>query len=148
MYHLAQSAWLMGLDLQNQVAHSLTLLFVSTYTTTWTSFFNDLLGLIQRNAQQGQPFDYFTAQIFFRILSMIDQEVADALYTSSKKTGDHRMNTDIKDRIREFDVSTIVRFMFDVMTAFQGERDLEGLVGQCLSVIGQWIGIPIPCSII
>jgi len=71
---------------------------------------------------------------------MIDQEVADALYTSSKKTGDHRLNTDIKDRIREYDVSTIVRFMFDVMTAFQGETELEGLVGQCLSGIGQWIG--------
>ena len=72
---------------------------------------------------------------------MIDQEVADALYTSSKKGGDHRMNTDIKDRIREYDVSTISRFMFDVMTAFQGEAELEGLVGQCLSVIGQWIGM-------
>ena len=78
---------------------------------------------------------------------MIDQEVADALYTSSKKTGNHRMNTDIKDRIREYDVSTISRFLFEVMTAFQGETDLEPLVSQCLSVISQWIGIYSYCSI-
>jgi exportin-T len=122
------------------VAHSLTLLFVSTYTTSWTSFFNDFIALIQANTRQGQTFDYFTAQIFVKILSMIDQEVADMVYTSSKKPGDHRMNTDIKDRIREYDVGTISRFLFEVMTAFQGETELEGLVGQCLSVIGQWIG--------
>ena len=57
------------------------------------------------------------------------------------------MNTDIKDRIREYDVSTISRFLFEVMTAFQGETDLEPLVSQCLSVISQWIGIYSFCSI-
>jgi hypothetical protein len=86
-------------------------------------------------------FDPFISQIFLKILSMIDEEVADALYTSSKQANDQRINTDIKDRIREYDVGNISRFLFEVMTAFQGESVLEGLVRQCLAVIGQWIGM-------
>jgi exportin-T len=128
------------IDLQNQVAHSLSLLFLLSYTTTWTSFFNDFVALIQRNAPQGQTFDSFSAQVFLRVLSMIDEEVADALYTSSKKAGDHRVNTEIKDRIRTFDVGNICRLLFELMTTYQSDDDQEGLVRLCLSVIGQWIG--------
>jgi hypothetical protein len=86
-------------------------------------------------------FDPFISQIFLKILSMIDEEVADALYTSSKQADDQRRNAEIKDRIRECDVGNISRFLFEVMTAFQGESVLEGLVHQCLAVIGQWIGM-------
>ena len=67
---------------------------------------------------------------------MIDEEVADALYTSTKKAGDQRMNTDIKDRIRAYDVGNITRFLFQVMTT----HDDEDLLRQSLMVIGQWIG--------
>lgn len=129
------------LDLHNQVAHSLTLLFVLSYTTSWNSFFTDFLELIQKNAPEGKIFDPFISQIFLKILSMIDEEVADALYTSSKQADDQRRNTEIKDRIRDYDVGNISRFLFEVMTTFQGESVLEGLVGQCLAVIGQWIGM-------
>jgi exportin-T len=128
------------LDLQNQVAHSLTLLFLLSYTTTWTSFFNDFIALIQRNAVQRQLFDPFSTQIFLRILLMIDEEVADALYTFSKKAGDQRLNTEIKDRIRAFDVGNIFRLLFELMTAYQGQDEQDALVRLCLSVIGQWIG--------
>jgi exportin-T len=136
-------------DLQNQVAHSLTLLFRLSYTTTWTSFFNDFLALIQRNASQGKNFDPFSTQIFLRVLSMIDEEVADALYTFSKKAGDHRLNTEIKDRIRNFDVRNVTRLLFELMTAYQGDGEQEGLIRLCLSVIGQWIGkiSPSPSSL-
>ena len=76
---------------------------------------------------------------------MIDEEVADVLYTSTKKSGEQRMNTDIKDRIRAYDVGKITRFLFQVMTTFQADNDNEELVRQCLMVIGQWIGTFPPC---
>jgi len=71
---------------------------------------------------------------------MIDEEVADALYTSTKKAGDQRINTEIKDQIRAYDVRKISRFLFQVMTAFQSDTEQEELVRQCLVVIGQWVG--------
>lgn len=71
---------------------------------------------------------------------MIDEEVADALYTSTKKAGDQRMNADIKDRIRAHDVRNLTRFLLQVMTTCQVDNDNEELIRQCLMVIGQWIG--------
>jgi exportin-T len=128
------------LDLQNQVAHSLTLLFLLSYTTTWHSFFDDFLALIQKNSSRGITFEPFPVQIFLKVLSMIDEEVADALYTATKKAGDQRMNTDIKDRIREYDVGNVARFLFQVMSTFQTDDENDELVRQCLMVVGQWIG--------
>lgn len=78
--------------------------------------------------------------MFLKVLSMIDEEVADILYTSTKKSGEQQMNTEIKDRIRLYDVDNITRFLFRVMTIFQADNDNEELVRQCLMVIGQWIG--------
>lgn len=80
---------------------------------------------------------------------MIDEDVADALYTSTKKTGDQRINTEIKDQIRIYDVRKISRFLFDVMTSYQNDSEQEELVRQCLVVIGQWVGrspCPTPLS--
>src|SRR5271168_1337343 len=99
-------------DLHNQVAHSLTLLFVLSYTTTWPSFFDDCLALTQKSASRGHAFEPFSTSIFLKALSMIDEEVADALYTSTKKAGDQRINTEIKDQIRAYDVRKISRFLF------------------------------------
>jgi Exportin 1-like protein len=79
--------------------------------------------------------------MFLKILLMIDEEVADLLYTSSKKAGDQRINTEIKDRIRVFDVAKVSGFLLEVMTAFQSIPEQVELVRQCLNVIGQWIGI-------
>jgi Exportin 1-like protein len=73
---------------------------------------------------------------------MIDEEVADLLYTSSKKAGDQRMNTEIKDRIRMYDVTKVSGFLLEVMSAFQSNPEQVELVRQSLNVIGQWIGIP------
>jgi len=79
---------------------------------------------------------------------MIDEDVADALYTSTKKTGDQRINTEIKDQIRVYDVRKVSRFLFDIMTSFQNDSEHEELVRQCLVVIGQWVGkCPCPASL-
>jgi exportin-T len=126
--------------MQNQVAHSLTLLFLLSYTTTWNSFFDDCIAMIQKNATSGKKFEPFIAQIFLKVLSMIDEEVADATYTASKKAGDQQMNSEIKDRIRLYDVRNITQLLFQLMTAFQNDHNHEELVRQCLTVVGQWIG--------
>jgi len=72
---------------------------------------------------------------------MIDEEVADAMYTQTKKAGDQMVNTEVKDRIREYDVVKISRVLFELMTAFQNDNEQVALVRQCLTVVGQWIGI-------
>jgi Exportin 1-like protein len=96
--------------------------------------------LIQKNSPKGIAIEPLPAQIFLKVLSMIDEEVADALYTSTKKAGDQRMNADIKDRIRAYDVRNLTRFLLQVMTTCQVDNDNEELIRQCLMVIGQWIG--------
>ena len=127
-------------DLQNQLAHSLTLLFLLTYTSSWTTFFDDCITLIQKNGHKGHPFEPLPTQIFLKILSMIDEEVADVLYTSTKKAGDQRLNIDIKDRIRTYDVQKLTGVLLQIMITFQSDTENEELVRLSLVVIGQWIG--------
>ena len=127
-------------DLHNEVANALTLLFLLSYTTTWTSFFDDCLALTQKNTPRSQAFEPFSTSIFLKVLSMIDEEIADALYTSTKKAGDQRRNSEIKDQIRIYDVRKISRFLLQVMTAFQNDSEQEDLVQQGLVVVGQWVG--------
>jgi len=127
-------------DLQNQLAYSLTLLFLLTYTSSWTTFFDDCMTLIQKNAPKGQPFEPLPTQIFLKILSMIDEEVADTLYTSTKKPGDQQLNIDIKDRIRVYDVQKLTGVLLQIMVTFESDTENEELVRLSLVVIGQWIG--------
>lgn len=134
---------------QNQAARSLTLLFVLSYTTTWPTFFDDCLSLIQKptpSSPRRLPFSPFQTHIFLRVLSMIDEEVADALYTSTKKQGDQRLNAEVKDRIRVFDVRKITELLSRVMTVFDNDEENKELVRQSLQVVGQWIGIFAPCT--
>jgi exportin-T len=71
---------------------------------------------------------------------MIDEEVADVLYTSTKKPGDQQLNTDIKDRIRIYDVQKLTGLLLQIMVTFQSDDENEELVRLSLGVIGQWIG--------
>jgi hypothetical protein len=98
------------------------------------------MSLIQKNSQRGQPFKPLPTQIFLKILSTIDEEVADVLYTSTKKPGDQQLNTDIKDRIRLYDVQKLTNMLLQVMVTFQADTGNEELVRLSLVVIGQWIG--------
>ena len=127
-------------DLQNQLAYSLTLLFLLTYTSSWTTFFDDCITLIQKNAHKGHPFEPFPTQIFLKMLSIIDEEVADVLYTSTKKPSDQRLNVEIKDRIRTYDVQKLTGVLLQIMVTFQSDTENEELVRLSLVVIGQWIG--------
>jgi hypothetical protein len=130
----------LNLDLHNQLAHALTLLFVLSYTTTWHTFFDDCLALSQKFVIGNQTFEPFPTHMVLKILLMIDEEIADLLYAASKKPGDQRINTEIKDRIRVVDVRKVSAFLLEVMKAFQSHPDHVELVRQSLSVIGQWIG--------
>jgi hypothetical protein len=98
------------------------------------------MSLIQKSSQRGQPFEPLPTQIFLKILSTIDEEVADVLYTSTKKPGDQQLNTSIKDRIRIYDVQKLTNMLLQVMVTFQTDTENEELVRLSLIVIGQWIG--------
>lgn len=71
---------------------------------------------------------------------MIDEEIADVLYTSTKKPGDQQLNTDIKDRIRIYDVQKLTSKLLQIMVTFRLDTENEELVRLSLGVIGQWIG--------
>jgi len=71
---------------------------------------------------------------------MIDEEVADAIYSSSKRDKNQQMNTEIKDRIRAYDVTNIFRFVLEIMRGFESDPTREDLIEQCLQVVGHWIG--------
>jgi len=74
------------------------------------------------------------------MLSIIDEEVADVLYTSTKKPSDQRLNVEIKDRIRTYDVQKLTGVLLQIMVTFQSDTENEELVRLSLVVIGQWIG--------
>lgn len=104
------------------------------------------MSLIQKNSAKGHPFEPLPTQIFLKILSMIDEEVADVLYTSTKKPDDQQLNADIKDRIRMYDVQKLTGMLLQIVVTFQSDIENEELVRLSLGVIGQWIGETIPTS--
>ena len=79
--------------------------------------------------------------MFLRVLSIIDEEVADAIYSSAKRDKNQQLNTEIKDRIRAYDVANIFRLVLEIMVAFENDPTQEDLITQCLQVVGQWIGM-------
>lgn len=91
--------------IRNKFAHALTLLFVHTYTSTWTSFFQDLLSLIHTNVPKSNGSVSQTrtneaaVDLLLRVLLSIDEEVADVMIPRQKS--DLQRNTTIVSSITQ-----------------------------------------------
>ncbi|PCH42166.1 ARM repeat-containing protein [Wolfiporia cocos MD-104 SS10] len=131
--------------LRNKFSHTLTLLFLCTYTDRWPTFFSDLFALIRPAESTSQStFNHHVSLLFFHIVLEISGEVADQLIKAARTFSALRQLRDarVRDAVRDRDaahineaVLTIVADASDRMTRLRGgnlvpssERDLDGPV--------------------
>ncbi|CAG8540097.1 13108_t:CDS:10 [Ambispora gerdemannii] len=121
--------------LKNKFAHTLTLLFVQIYTTSWREFFDELLGLLRSTNSGVGQINVRTVDIFLRILLSIDEEVASLVVPRGKE--ENNRNTEIKDTMRTGDVQKITPTLYDILIDYR--RQGQDIVQMCLKIIGLYI---------
>jgi exportin-T len=121
-------------NIQNKISQTLTYLFKLLYSTDWSSFFHDMLGLtvtagsVARDNAPGVRF-------YLRILNSVHDEIADILVP--KSTGEQRKDTDLKDLVRQRDAKMIVLSWQEILSQWRLKDDF--IVAQCLAVIKRWV---------
>lgn len=120
--------------LQNKLAQIITSLFVITYLESWSSFFDDIMGLAR--STPGGPWDNLPAVAFFlKVSSSVHDEIADTLISRAPAELDR--NVLLKDTIRARDVQKLVGAWQEVLEQMKGNNNQ--LAQLCLQVIGKWV---------
>ncbi|KAL8766119.1 MAG: hypothetical protein Q9209_007017 [Squamulea sp. 1 TL-2023] len=121
-------------NLQNKLAQTFTILFVTLYPSEWVSFFSDLLAL---TAPAGSSVkDHAPGVVFFlRVLIQIHDEIADAY--QSRTPDERKKGNDLKDLIRERDVKTIAASWQEILLQWKGKD--SKIIELCLATIQRWV---------
>ncbi|KAI5795627.1 armadillo-type protein [Geopyxis carbonaria] len=120
--------------IQNKLSQILTKLFLATYTTSWQSFFDDLmaLGKSSPNSSWDNPEGIL---LFIRTCVSVHDEVADTLIPRTPEEGARNIN--IKDCIRDRDMNKLVTAWQQILTEWNGKQG--PVVEMCLHVIARWV---------
>lgn len=124
--------------MQNKLTQTMTYLFVATYTTSWSTFFDDILALTSTsNGPNGQTQrdNYQGVMLFLRMTASVHDEVADVLVPRS--TEEMQRNSLIKDALRERDVRRLVISWQEILAQWRGANDEVVLLS--LKNIGRWV---------
>lgn len=124
--------------IQNKLTQALTSLFVAMYTTTWGSFFDDMLTLTSSSSEanaRGSRDNYLGVVFFLRIVASVHEEVADVLVPHTMEEA--QRNTQIKDVARERDVGKLVAAWQEILAQWNGSD--KDVIEMCLKVIGRWV---------
>ncbi|RHZ76816.1 hypothetical protein Glove_189g18 [Diversispora epigaea] len=121
--------------LKNKFAHTLTLLFVQLYPSSWINFFDEFLALIQTNNINGNKTNMRTIDIFLRVLLAIDEEVASLVVPREKD--EVQRNSNIKDYMRGGDVQKLALIWYQILEEYITRN--QDIAEMCLKLIGLYI---------
>lgn len=98
-------------DLRNKLVHTLFLLFMQTYTSTWPSFFTsfiDLLPAASPSSSSSSPgYNPRTTDLLLRLLHEISVEVSDTTLRLNKAHSRLVRDTELRDAVRAKDAPVI-----------------------------------------
>ncbi|KAF8531197.1 armadillo-type protein [Trichophaea hybrida] len=120
--------------IQNKLCQVITLLFVATYTTTWQTFFDDLMAL-GRSSPGGVWDNLPGVEFFMRVSLNVHDEVADVLIPRTPQEG--QRNVLIKDGVRNRDMRKLVTAWQEIMEEWKGKNNQVVEMG--LGTIGRWV---------
>lgn len=121
--------------IQNKVAQTFTLLFLTSYTSNWTSFFDDILALTCAGGSEERRENASGVRFFLRIMISVHDEIADVLVSRSQE--DANRNQTLKDVIRGQDVNKLVTCCNQILVQYRNSD--KAIVDACLRVIGKWV---------
>jgi exportin-T len=120
--------------IQNKLSQVITLLFVALYTTSWQTFFDDLM-FLGKSSPNGAWDNLPGIQFFMRTSASVHDEVADVLIPRTPQEG--RRNIMIKDCVRERDMRKLVIAWQEIMEQLKDKN--SQVVEMGLRVIGRWV---------
>lgn len=121
-------------SIQNKLTQTLTLLFMFSYNTDWSSFLTDFRALTTL-PNSSSPDNLSGTTLYLRILQSIHDEIADVML--SRSSSEQKRNTELKDHLRARDVPQVARSWQDILTYWRDTNN--GVVELCLKVLGRWV---------
>lgn len=97
-------------DLRNKVVHTLFLLFMQTYTSTWPDFFQAFFQLIPSpTSSSAEPYNPNpkTTDLLLRLLHEVSMEISDRELRLNKAHARLNRDTDLRDAVRAKDARLI-----------------------------------------
>ncbi|KAF3902259.1 Exportin-T [Arthrobotrys entomopaga] len=127
--------------IQGKLIQTITILFTALYTTSWTTFFDELLALTMTATADGtannpQQMDNLPGLvIYLRVMTDIHDEIAETtFYRTMEQT---RKNTVIKDYIRDHDMQKLVATWQEILTQWRNVN--SEIVERVLQVFAKWV---------
>ncbi|RVD87716.1 uncharacterized protein DFL_001930 [Arthrobotrys flagrans] len=125
--------------LQGKLIQTITILFTVLYTTSWTTFFDELLALTmsvpRENGGNGQMDNLPGLVIYLRVMTDIHDEIAET--TFYRTTEQAKKNTVIKDYIRDHDMQKLVTTWQEILTQWRNVN--AEVVERVLHVFAKWV---------
>ena len=119
--------------IENKLTQTVTCLFTSLYATQWTSLLDDLLSLMAKQpAMTGLNVD--GTRFYLKTLASIHDEIADVMVSRSRE--EQQRDNDLKDLVRDRDVTKLTRSWQEILAHHKGGDGL--VIEHCLAVIGRW----------
>ena len=135
--HQRYSAGASGVEsaaLQNKLTQTLTYLFAALYGSTWSTFFDDFLGLAGDASGSGSTNPSATV-LYLRLLRSIHDEIADVLIPRTPE--EQKRNNELKDLVRARDATKISASWVEVLSKWR-QIDLD-IVEHCLKCVSRWV---------
>lgn len=119
--------------LKNKLAQTIAFVFILTFQTSWTSFFDDFLTILAApNSPIGNPVN---VDLYLRILKVVHEEIGDNLI--NREAVITKRNNAIKDQIRANDINKITDSWFEILKHYLDSN--SEIVEGVLNVIGGWV---------
>ena len=108
-------------DLRNKVVHTLFILFMQTYTSTWPNFFTSFISLLPSSSSSTEPFNGKTTDLLLRLLHEISVEISDTTLRLNKAHVRLTRDMELRDAVRAQDAAKIADQVIKVL-AYAIER--------------------------
>ncbi|RUS28066.1 Exportin 1-like protein-domain-containing protein, partial [Jimgerdemannia flammicorona] len=130
--------------LKNKFAHTITLLFINVYPSTWPTFFDDFLALIHTDPTSTasstapgsiKPTNHRAVDFFLRLCLSIDEEIARLDVPRGREQ--IARNVVIKDAMREGDIRRLATKWFELLQEYR-VRD-PSISEMALRIVGHYV---------
>lgn len=102
------------IDLRNKVVHTLFLLFMQTYTSTWPDFFEVFFSMLP-SSNSSEAYNVRTTDLVLRLLHETSTEISDSTLRLNKAHSRLTRDTELRDAIRVKDAAIIANQVINIL---------------------------------
>ncbi|KAK6361200.1 pre-tRNA nuclear export protein [Orbilia blumenaviensis] len=126
-------------SIEGKLIQAIATLFTVLYTTSWTTFFDELLALTmsvpRENGGTGQMDNLPGIMLYLRVMTDIHDEIAETAFYHT--TDQLKRNAIIKDYVRDHDMQKLVTTWQEILTQWRNVN--AEVVERVLHVFAKWV---------